>query len=41
MLVVCGQLFSDCWPIIALLLGIGIAIAIYEVVTKSSVDDQE
>jgi len=40
MLSVCGQLFTDCWPILALLVGVGIALAIYESLTHSSADDE-
>jgi hypothetical protein len=41
MLGVCGQLFSDCWPFLAFLLGCAVAFAIYELLTKSHEADEE
>jgi hypothetical protein len=41
MLAICGQLFSDCWGVIAFILGIGVALAIYEAVTKTKTEDDE
>jgi len=41
MLTVCGQLFSDYWIIIALLIGVGIAMGIFETLTKSEAMDDD
>lgn len=41
MLTVCSQLFSDSWIMIALILGVGIALAVFESLTQSSAADDE
>jgi hypothetical protein len=41
MLTVCGQLFTDSWPFLAVLAGVGIGLAIYEGLTHSGSIDED